>query len=31
MSENFPKLIWFKGKIVPWADATVHVMAHALH
>ncbi|MGF1509379.1 MAG: branched-chain amino acid transaminase [Myxococcota bacterium] len=23
--------IWFNGKIVPWEDATVHVMTHALH
>jgi len=24
-------LIWFNGKFVPWKDATVHVMSHALH
>jgi branched-chain amino acid aminotransferase len=23
--------IWFNGKLVGWEDATVHVMAHALH
>ena len=23
--------IWFNGKMVPWADANVHVMSHALH
>lgn len=23
--------IWFNGRLVPWADATVHVMAHGLH
>ncbi|MEI9903939.1 MAG: hypothetical protein WDN06_08105 [Asticcacaulis sp.] len=23
--------IWFNGKIVPWEDANVHVMTHALH
>jgi branched-chain amino acid aminotransferase len=23
--------IWIDGKIVPWADATVHVMTHSLH
>jgi branched-chain amino acid aminotransferase len=23
--------IWFNGRLVPWADATVHVLAHALH
>jgi branched-chain amino acid aminotransferase len=25
------KLIWFNGKMVPWKDATTHVLAHALH
>lgn len=25
------KLIWMNGKMIPWEDATVHVMAHALH
>ncbi len=23
--------IWFNGTLVPWADATVHVLAHGLH
>lgn len=23
--------IWFNGRLVPWQDATVHVMAHGLH
>ncbi len=23
--------IWHRGKLVPWQDATVHVLAHALH
>ena len=23
--------IWFDGKLVPWADANVHVLSHALH
>lgn len=23
--------IWFNGELVPWADAKVHVMSHALH
>lgn len=23
--------VWMDGKLVPWADATVHVMTHALH
>ncbi len=29
----FPKseYIWFNGKFVPWDDAKVHVMSHALH
>jgi len=25
------KLIWMNGKVVPWEQATVHVMSHALH
>lgn len=25
------KQIWFKGKMIPWDQATVHVMTHALH
>ncbi len=25
------KLIWMNGKMIPWENATVHVMAHALH
>ena len=25
------RYIWFNGKLVPWADANVHVMTHALH
>ena len=23
--------IWFDGKLVPWRDAQVHVLTHALH
>ncbi len=23
--------IWFNGKLIPWEDATVHVLSHALH
>ena len=23
--------IWHKGKLIRWEDATVHVMAHAIH
>ena len=26
-----PERIWFNGRLVPWASATVHVMTHALH
>lgn len=26
-----PALIWHNGAVKPWQDATVHVMAHALH
>ena len=26
-----PALLWFNGRLVPWASATVHVMTHALH
>ncbi len=25
------KHIWFDGELVPWADANVHVLSHALH
>ncbi len=25
------EFIWFDGKMVPWADANVHVLSHALH
>ena len=25
------KYIWFDGELVPWADAQIHVMTHALH
>jgi branched-chain amino acid aminotransferase len=24
-------VIWFDGKMVPWRDATVHVLSHSLH
>ena len=23
--------IWMNGKLVPWADANVHVLSHSLH
>ena len=25
------KYIWFNGEMVPWSEAKVHVMTHALH
>ena len=25
------RTLWMNGRLVPWADANVHVMAHALH
>jgi branched-chain amino acid aminotransferase len=25
------KYIWFNGKLVPWADAKIHVLSHSLH
>ncbi|HET6587720.1 MAG TPA: branched-chain amino acid transaminase [Oleiagrimonas sp.] len=31
MSQTYPEWIWQNGAIKPWADATCHVMAHALH
>ena len=31
MAQAYPEKIWHNGKIVPWAEATTHVMAHALH
>ena len=31
MNSDATKFIWFNGKMVPWADAKVHVTAHALH
>jgi branched-chain amino acid aminotransferase len=29
--QNYPEFIWHNGAIKPWAEATTHVMAHALH
>ncbi len=29
--QKYPDFIWHNGAIKPWADATTHVMAHALH
>lgn len=31
MSFEGAKLIWLNGRLIPWEQATVHVMAHALH
>ncbi len=32
MSGNkYPDKVWMNGQVVPWAEATVHVMAHVLH
>ncbi|MGH8414290.1 MAG: branched-chain amino acid transaminase [Gammaproteobacteria bacterium] len=31
MATQYPAYIWHNGKIKPWAEATTHVMAHALH
>ncbi len=28
---NHAQYIWFNGKLVPWQDAQVHVLTHALH
>jgi len=31
MAKVNAELIWFNGKLIPWQDATVHVMSHVLH
>ena len=34
MGISFDKIdgvIWFDGKLVPWAEANVHVLTHRLH
>ncbi len=31
MTQQYPQHIWHNGAIKPWANATTHVMAHALH
>lgn len=31
MSQALPDYIWFNGQMIPWAEAQVHVMTHALH
>ncbi len=29
--QQYPEHIWHNGQVKPWGEATVHVMAHALH
>jgi branched-chain amino acid aminotransferase len=31
MAQQYPEHIWHNGALKPWAEATVHVMAHGLH
>ena len=31
MTQRYPDFIWHNGGLKPWAEATVHVMAHGLH
>lgn len=31
MTTKTADYIWFNGKLVPWADANVHVLTHAMH
>lgn len=31
MSKKLAEFIWFNGEIVPWENATVHIMTHAIH
>ena len=34
MGVSFDKIdgvIWYDGRLVPWADANVHVLTHGLH
>src|SRR4029450_4197084 len=31
MSFDQTKWVWSNGRLIPWADATTHVSAHALH
>jgi branched-chain amino acid aminotransferase len=31
MAKVNAELIWFNGQLMPWQNATVHVMSHALH
>ena len=29
MAKVSAELIWFNGELIPWENATVHVMSHA--
>ena len=29
--DDRPGRIWYDGEMVPWQDATLHVLSHALH
>jgi len=31
MAQTYPSFIWQNGTLKPWAEATTHVMSHALH
>ena len=31
MAQQYPAQIWHNGALRPWAEATTHVMSHALH
>jgi len=31
MAIKQPELIWHNGKLIPWMDAQVHVLSHAIH
>ncbi|CAM5380187.1 hypothetical protein RLIN73S_00441 [Rhodanobacter lindaniclasticus] len=31
MAQQYPEWIWQNGQLKPWAEATTHVMSHALH
>ena len=31
MAKKQAEFIWFNGNILPWQEAQVHVMTHAIH
>lgn len=31
MTAKTADYIWFNGEMVPWAEANVHVLTHAMH